>query len=239
MEYIRLNPFDTEPLYRQLKNSIKNAIINRVILDQSPLPSENTLVGMYDISSTVVKAAYDALEQEGLIKRIRGKGTFVNHPNSIIIRLPFIYASNENVNFEVTNMTATMLNKDSPIWQYFPKAKTIAKIRRLIKMNQTLTTYQEIYLPNQNRDTLNDLVLGKKRLKEVILSSAIDAKKGKWNNRHGMKKASHIEANFLQVPIGFPLHKVMSSIYDAKEVIGLVFTFIRGDIVSFRYDRKL
>lgn len=239
MEFIQLNPFDTEPLYRQLKNAIRKAILNRVILDQSPLPSENTLVGMYDISSTVVKAAYDALEQEGLIKRIRGKGTFVNHPQAIIIHLPFVYSSNDNVAFEVTNITATMLNQDSPIWQYFPKAKSIAKIRRLIKMNKTLTTYQEIFLPNQKRESLHDLVEGNKRLKEVILSTAYDAKKGKWVNHHGMKKASHIEANFLGIPIGFPLHKVMSSIYDAKELIGLAFTFIRGDLVSFRYDRKL
>jgi hypothetical protein len=82
-------------------------------------------------------------------------------------------------------------------------------------------------------------MLSKKRLKEIIISTAMDAQKGKWFNQHGMKKATHIEANFLNIPIGAPLHKLLSSIYESNKLIGLVFTFIRGDIVSFRYDRKI
>lgn len=239
MEYIQLNGFDTEPLYRQLKNSIKKAILTHRLKDQEELPSENMIVSLFDVSSTVVKAAYQALEEEGLIKRIRGKGTFVNHPKVLIINLPFIYETNNNIEFEVTNIASTMLEKDSPIWEYFPKATSIAKIRRLIKMNQTLTTYQEVYLPDQSRDNLSDVVLSKKRLKEMILSTATDAKKGKWINKHGMKKATFVEANFLNIPLDSPLHKIASSVFDQNTLIALVFTFIRGDLVSFRYDRKI
>ena len=239
MEYIQLNAFDTEPLYRQLKNSIKKAILTQRLKDQEELPSENMIVSLFDVSSTVVKAAYEALEQEGLIKRIRGKGTFVNHPKVLTINLPFVYASNNDIEFDITNTSSTMLEKDSPIWEYFPEAQSLAKLRRLIKMNHKLTTYQEVFLPNQSRDTLSDLVLSKKRLKEVILSTATDAKKGKWINKHGMKKATYIEANFLNIPIGSPLHKIASSVYDQGRLIALVFTFIRGDLVSFRYDRKI
>ena len=239
MNYIQLNPFDTEPLYRQLKNSIKKAILSDHIKHEEELPSENTLVGLLDISSTVVKSAYESLESDGLIKRIRGKGTFVNHPKSLVINLPFVYGPSNNIDFNVNTVSALTLKPSSPIWAYFPKAKTITKIRRLIKMNQILTTYQEVFLPNQSRDTLSDLILGTKQLKEVILSSATDAKKGKWINQHGMKKATHIEANFLNIPIGAPLHKILSTIYESNRLIGLVFTFIRGDVVSFRYDKKL
>jgi DNA-binding GntR family transcriptional regulator len=239
MEYIQLNPFDTEPLYRQLKNAIKKAILTNELSHDESLPSENTLISLYDISSTVVKAAYDALEQEGLIKRIRGKGTFVHFPKVMTINLPFVYASNQNIEFNATNTSALMLDKSSPIWDYFPTAKSIAKIRRLVKMNDKLTTYQEVYLPNQSRETLNDLLVSKKKLKEIIISNSEDAKKGKWINRHGMKKASYIEANFLKIPIGFPLIKIASTVYDQNRLLALVFTFIRGDMVNFRYDRKL
>jgi DNA-binding GntR family transcriptional regulator len=239
MEYIQLNPFDTEPLYRQLKNSFKKAILSKRLKHQEELPSENTLVSLFDISSTVVKSAYELLEADGLIQRIRGKGTFVHYPQHLVINLPFVYASNTNIDFDVSTMSALHLDKTSPIWEYFPQAKTITKIRRLIKMNHILTTYQEVFLPNQNRETLHDLVLAKKRLKEVILSTAMDIKTGKWVNQHGMKKASHIEANFLNVDVGAPLHKIFSRIYESQKIIALVFTFIRGDIVSFRYNRKI
>lgn len=239
MDYITLNPFDTEPLYRQLKNSFKKAILSFRLKHLEELPSENTLVGLFDISSTVVKSAYASLETDGLIQRIRGKGTFVNYPQTITINLPFVYASNTNIDFDVTTLAALKLDETSPIREYFPNAKSITKIRRLIKMNQILTTYQEVFLPNQSRETLNDLMLSKKRLKEIIISTAMDAQRGKWVNQHGMKKATHVEANFLNIPIGAPLHKLLSSIYESNKLIGLVFTFIRGDIVSFRYDRKL
>lgn len=239
MEYIQLNPFDTEPLYRQLKNSIKKAILANRLKDQEELPSENTLVSLFDISSTVVKSAYDALEAEGFINRIRGKGTYVHHPQTMIINLPFVSTFNKHLDFEVTPVTATMLEAESPIWDYFPKAKSLAKIRRLVKTNRVLTTYQEVYLPNQSREVLHDLVLENKRLKEVILSTAMDAKSGKWINRHGMKKATHVEASFLNIPIGAPLHKIATTVYDQNRLICLIFTFVRGDLVTLRYDKKL
>jgi GntR family transcriptional regulator, frlABCD operon transcriptional regulator len=240
MDYLKLNPFDTEPLYRQLKNSIRKAILSQHLKHQEELPSENALVGLLDISSTVVKSAYKLLEKEGLIQRIRGKGTFVNYPQSITINLPFVNSSfNRNIDFNVNTVSALTLPSSSPIWAYFPKAKTITKLRRLIKMNQVLTTYQEVFLPNQSRDTLHDLVLGLKQVKEVILSTAMDSQKGKWVNQHGMKKATHIESTFLNIPMGTPMHKILSTVYESNKLIGLVFTFIRGDVVSFRYDQKL
>lgn len=239
MEYIQLNPFDTEPLYRQLKNSIKKAILNNRLRNHEELPSENTLVSLFDISSTVVKSAYDALEIEGLINRIRGKGTFVHHPKTMVINLPFVSTFNKHLDFEVIPVTATMLEADSPIWDYFPQAKSLTKIRRLVKTNRVLTTYQEVFLPNQSRDTLHDLIMDKKQLKEVILSTAMDAKTGKWINRHGMKKATYVEATFLNLSIGDPLHKIATSIYDQTRLICLIFTFVRGDLVTFRYDKKI
>ncbi len=240
MDYIQLNPFDREPLYRQLKNAIKKAIFSNRLKHQEELPSENTLVTLFDISSTVVKAAYEALESEGLIERVRGKGTFVHHPRSMVIQLPFVKASIHNLQFDISNLTALNLDQDSPIWAYFPKANSVTKIRRLIKMNNVLTTYQEVFLPNQTRETLNDVILSKASIKDVILGSVTNAKEGKWINQHGMKKSTHIESGFLNIPLGSPLHKIVSSVFDEQNrLVALVFTFIRGELVSFKYERKL
>jgi GntR family transcriptional regulator len=239
MDYIQLNPFDTEPLYRQLKNAIKKAILTNRLLHQQELPSENILVSLFDISSTVVKAAYQALESENLIVRIRGKGTFVHRPKQIIINLPFYSSLNSQLNFRIVTLTANTLTKEAPIYEHFPHAKTLTKIRRVIYMNELLTTYQEIYLPNQSRDTMHEYLLDQKTIKDIVLASCINPKLGKWINKHGMKKATEIEAQFLQIPIGAPLHKIASSIFDEdKQLLGMVFTFLRGDIVSLRYEKR-
>lgn len=238
MDYINLNPYDTEPLYRQLKNAIKKAILSNRLQHLDPLPSENMIVSLFDISSTVVKAAYESLEQEHLIQRIRGKGTFVHYPKRIIINLPFYSSLNEQVTFQFVTLTAHNIPSNSPVYEHFKPAKTVAKIRRLIYMNQILTTYQEIYLPNQPRETMDAYVRNQKSVKDIILDSCKQPKLGYWTNHHGMKKATDIEASFLDIPLGSPLHKIASTIHDQDTLIGMVYTFIRGDIVSLRYDKR-
>ena len=77
MNYIRINKFSKIPLYLQLKNSIKNAILNGVLKDKDKLPTEEFIGQVFNISRPVVRQAYQSLIDEGLITRHQGKGTFV------------------------------------------------------------------------------------------------------------------------------------------------------------------
>jgi DNA-binding GntR family transcriptional regulator len=121
-----------------------------------------------------------------------------------------------------------------------PHAKSITKFRRLIFMNQVLTTYQEIYLVNQSRDAVRRYLTKENHLKDMILGLASSPKAGQWLNKHGMKKATEIEATFLKIETGSPLHKIASEIRDdLGGIIGLVYTVIRGDIVALRYDKRI
>lgn len=78
MNYIHLNKFLSIPLYIQLKNSIKNAILNNELKDKDQLPTENSICSIFNISRPVVRQAYNELIKEGLIYRIQGKGSYVN-----------------------------------------------------------------------------------------------------------------------------------------------------------------
>jgi len=77
MNYIHLNKFLTTPLYIQLKNSIKNAILSGELKDKEKLPTEESICSVFNISRPVVRQAYNELIKEGLINRIQGKGSFV------------------------------------------------------------------------------------------------------------------------------------------------------------------
>jgi len=77
MNYIHLNKFITTPLYLQLKNSIKNAILTGELKDKERLPTEESICSVFNISRPVVRQAYNELIKEGLINRVQGKGTFV------------------------------------------------------------------------------------------------------------------------------------------------------------------
>lgn len=74
------------PIYEQIKNAIKNAIISSELKEEEMLPSVRNLANDLKISFLTVKKAYDELEAEGFIKTVQGKGSFVAPKNLEIIK---------------------------------------------------------------------------------------------------------------------------------------------------------
>ena len=74
------------PIYEQIKNAIKDAIISNELKEEEMLPSVRNLANNLKISFLTVKKAYDELEAEGFIKTVQGKGSFVALKNLEIIK---------------------------------------------------------------------------------------------------------------------------------------------------------
>ena len=74
------------PIYEQIKNAIKVAIISNELKEEEMLPSVRNLANDLKISFLTVKKAYDELEAEGFIKTVQGKGSFVAPKNLEIIK---------------------------------------------------------------------------------------------------------------------------------------------------------
>ncbi len=70
------------PLYAQLVGIIKRHISSGTLAVGDLLPSEAELCRSLDISRNTVRQAIGDLEDEGLVVRKRGKGTFVADPNT-------------------------------------------------------------------------------------------------------------------------------------------------------------
>lgn len=88
MRYILINKFSSIPLYVQLRNSIKTAIDDGILKDKDKLPTEDELCDTFHISRPVVRQAYADLLAQGVILRMKGKGTFVTKQ---VINRNFIY----------------------------------------------------------------------------------------------------------------------------------------------------
>lgn len=65
------------PLWRQLADILRARIQSGELPTGRIMPSENTLSQEYELARGTVVKALDALEGEGLIERIQGRGTFV------------------------------------------------------------------------------------------------------------------------------------------------------------------
>ena len=74
------------PIYEQIKQSIKQAILNNELREEDMLPSVRVMANDLKISFLSVKKAYDELEKEGYIKSVQGKGSFVAPKNSELVQ---------------------------------------------------------------------------------------------------------------------------------------------------------
>lgn len=79
---IILNNSSMVPIYEQLIDQIKSAIINGDLKEGSILPSVRMLAGDLKISALTVKKAYDRLEEESFIVTVHGKGSYVSRINA-------------------------------------------------------------------------------------------------------------------------------------------------------------
>ena len=65
------------PIYEQIKQQVKSAILSGELQAEEALPSLRTLAKDLKISVLTVTKAYTELEQEGFVKNVQGKGCFV------------------------------------------------------------------------------------------------------------------------------------------------------------------
>jgi GntR family transcriptional regulator len=68
------------PLYHQLSQSLLAQITNGEFKAGDTLPPERELTQAFDVSRITVRRAIDELENEGYVRRVQGKGTFVAPP---------------------------------------------------------------------------------------------------------------------------------------------------------------
>lgn len=65
------------PIYEQITAQIKSLVVAGELEDEELLPSVRNLARQLHISVITVKRAYEDLQNEGFIKTVVGKGTFV------------------------------------------------------------------------------------------------------------------------------------------------------------------
>ncbi|GMB09557.1 GntR family transcriptional regulator [Thermolongibacillus altinsuensis] len=70
-----------QPLYQQIKDQIKGAILRQELKEGEKLPSIRSLANNLHVSVLTTKRVYEELEKEGFIITIVGKGSFVASEN--------------------------------------------------------------------------------------------------------------------------------------------------------------
>ena len=75
--FYRLDPRSPVPLYAQIAEQLREAIVCRELAAETPLDSVRALAGRLRVNPATVVQAYRQLEIEGFVEMRQGSGTYV------------------------------------------------------------------------------------------------------------------------------------------------------------------
>ena len=73
---LNLDYRDARPIYEQVKDGLRRLMVTGVIQEGEKLPSVRTMAGSLAINPNTIQRAYEALEAEGYVYSVPGKGSF-------------------------------------------------------------------------------------------------------------------------------------------------------------------
>ena len=73
---IQLDLADARPLYQQIVDEVRRALVLGTLVPEDPLPSVRTLAAELRVNPNTVQQAYRELERAGVVYTRRGQGTF-------------------------------------------------------------------------------------------------------------------------------------------------------------------
>jgi len=73
---LNLDYRDARPIYEQVKDGLRRLMVTGVIREGEKLPSVRTMASTLAINPNTIQRAYEALESEGYLCSVPGKGSF-------------------------------------------------------------------------------------------------------------------------------------------------------------------
>lgn len=67
---------DARPIYEQVKDGLRRLMVSGVIAEGEQLPSVRAMASRLAINPNTIQRAYEALEAEGYLHSVPGKGSF-------------------------------------------------------------------------------------------------------------------------------------------------------------------
>jgi len=212
--------FDSHiPYYVQLINLLKTQIAQKVWKPGDKLPGEPDLCIDFHVSRTVVRQALAELEQDGLIVRKKGKGTFVAYPKigeSLAQKLTGFYqdmvARGLNPATRVIHQKVVPAPENVANYLELQPGALIIDIKRLRSINNEPIQLVRSYLPYQLCPQVAQVDLTNRSLYEFIENECgLQIARGKRFIE--AVAAGDEEAKMLQIKRGQPLVMLNSVSY--------------------------
>ena len=249
---VRMNPWhsltginrsDRRPGYVQVLESIASHIRNLAIPAGTRLPSEPELIKHFGVSRTTIRKAIEDLEAQGLVRKIHGKGTFVQEPeqHGVVDSFKGVEPALAEMGIAVANDVVYQRDEEPPDWasEVFPRGPVHVICRlKTIKGKKVALEYRVV-------DSKAADFISPEDLKSRMLTEVLDANPATCTKRAcytvSSRTISRLEANLLQVPLS-AIILVRRAVYfnqdDEAMSVGLVVFLADNVKISFDFVRQ-
>ena len=227
------------PFYHQLKQILLAELRDRELAPGDRLPGDHELCATYAVSRTVVRQALAELETEGVIERVKGRGTFVAQRRTSEHLVQSLTGLSEDVAARGSHLRSEVRRRevvpaDAPIAALLelPAGAPVLVIERLRFVDGEPWVLVTTYLPHAVAPGLlqDDLT-------EQSLYALLETKYGVTltHGRRGVEAAvaSDDLAAALQVAPGAPLLVLRSTSYAGPRPVEVFVAYHRGDRSRF------
>lgn len=219
-----LDANNTIPLYLQLKELIKNAIILKEYKNGEQLPTEPELCSQYNVSRITVRKAVEELCKEGFLVKKQGKGTFVKQrklQRKMEHLLSFTQAcANNGMTPSTSVLKREIVRLEERTAEEFGMEPNLemVMIQRLRKADGTPVMLENNYYPRERFGfLLEERMEGSLyQLLEEKYGIVIESSRDTYLD---VGKADAQQARILEVGCGEPLFCMQTKIYDRENAL--------------------
>ena len=150
-----MNLDSSKPLYRQVEADIKSKIVSKVYVAGEKMPTENELSEQYNVSKITIRKAIQNLSDEGYVKKVQGKGTFITYKKEkMYINKPSGFKetlSSKGHSSKNEIIQASFLNADGDISEKLsiPLNTKVVYLERLVWEDNEPMAIDKIYIEDE------------------------------------------------------------------------------------------
>lgn len=228
------------PLYAQIKEVLRARVLDGTYQPHQQMPSESEMMAAFNVSRITVRQALSDLQNEGLIFRIHGKGTFVSKPKAFqdLGRLQGFGEAMRQMGYETYARVVSIrhVKPSAPVQDKLklPKRAKATELQRVRFLNREPISLDVTYLPTS---------LGMKLAKEdlasrdvfAILENDYGLALGHADLQIGSTLADDNLAAQLKVQEGSPVLVIERTTHTADgEPIDYEHLYYRGDAFQYK-----
>ena len=240
MSKTNLVALSPQPLYVQIKDTLRAQILDGTYAPHSQMPSEHELCALFGVSRITVRQALGDLQKEGLVFKLHGKGTFVSKPKAFqnVTSLQGFAEAMSSMGYEIVNQLRQFrfIKADRHLAGKLglPEGASVTEIHRVRLLNREPVSLELTWVPEALGKRLSNADLATRDI-FLILENDCGVSLGHADVSIDAILADEEIVDALRVEEGSPVLRIERTTHDAAgNPIDYEHLFFRGDAFQYR-----